>query len=115
MSALRGAQVTGLLDGTDAAPSKMVEITQADKTTTIGSNPLYGLWLAKDQQVLNYLLNSLSQEILAHVFIKKNTFDLCTTLMTLFASPSQSRVTNLRIATANTKKETCQAPCPSPR
>ncbi|XP_044384548.1 uncharacterized protein [Triticum aestivum] len=104
MPALRGAQVTGLLDGSDAAPPKTVEIAQADKTTATGPNPLYGPWLAKDQQVLSYLLNSLSQEILAQVIGKENTFDLWTALTTLFASQSQSRITNLRIAIANTKK-----------
>ncbi|XP_073360257.1 uncharacterized protein [Aegilops tauschii subsp. strangulata] len=104
MPALRGAQVTGLLDGSDAAPPKTVEIAQADKTTTTGTNPLYGPWLAKDQQVLSYLLNSLLQEILAQVIGKDNTFDLWTALTTLFASQSQSRIINLRIAIANTKK-----------
>src|SRR3954470_23334699 len=65
MPALRGAQVTGLLAGSDPAPPKMVEQPQADKTTVMAVNPLYGPWLSKDQQVLSYLLNSLSKEILA--------------------------------------------------
>ena len=65
LPALRGAQVTGLLDGSDAAPPKTVEIAKADKTTAIEPNPLYGPWIAKDQQVLSYLLSSLTPEILA--------------------------------------------------
>ena len=60
LPALRGAQVTGLLDNSDAAPPKTVEITKADKTTALEPNPLYGPWIAKDQQVLSYLLNSMS-------------------------------------------------------
>ena len=104
LPALRGAQVTGLLDNTDAAPPKMVEITKADKTTALEPNPLYGPWITKDQQVLSYLLNSMSPEILAQVVGKDSTFELWTTVTNLFASQSQSRITNLRIAITNTKK-----------
>ena len=104
MPALRGAQVTGLLDGSDAAPPKTIEVTKADKTTAIEPNPLYGPWLSKDQQVLSYLLNSLKQEILAQVIGKDSTFDLWTALTTLFTAQSQSRITNLRMAISNTKK-----------
>ena len=84
LPALRGAQVTGLLDGSDAAPPKTVEIAKADKTTAIEPNPLYGPWIAKDQQVLSYLLNSLTPEILAQVIGKESTLDVWTTLTTIF-------------------------------
>ena len=104
MPALRGAQVTGLLDGSDATPPKTTEVTKADKTTAIEPNPLYGPWLSKDQQVLSYLLNSLTQEILAQVIGKDSTFDLWTALTTIFTAQSQSRITNLRMAISNTKK-----------
>ena len=40
MPGLRGAQVTGLLDGSDAAPPKTVQQQQADKTTAAAPNPL---------------------------------------------------------------------------
>ncbi|XP_073363465.1 uncharacterized protein [Aegilops tauschii subsp. strangulata] len=106
LPALRGAQVSGLLDNSDAAPPKTVEITKADKTTTLEPNPLYGPWIAKDQQVLSYLLNSMSPEILAQVIGKDSTYELWTTVNNLFASQSQSRITNLRIAITNTKKGT---------
>ena len=106
LPALRGAQVTGLLDNSDAAPPKMVEVTKADKTTAQEPNPLYGPWIAKDQQVLSYLLNSMSPEILAQVVGRDSTFELWTTINNLFASQSQSRITNLRIAITNTKKGT---------
>lgn len=104
LPALQGAQVTGLLDNTDAAPSKMVEITKADKTSAMESNPLDRPWIAKDQQVLAYLLNSMTPEILGQVIGKDSTFELWTTVTTLFASQSQSRITNLRIAITTTKK-----------
>lgn len=104
MPALRGAQVTGLLDGTDAAPPAMVEQQQSDKSMVAVPNPLYAPWLSKDQQVLSYLMNSLSKEVLIQFTGKENTYDLWTGITTLFASQSQSRITNLRIAITTTKK-----------
>jgi hypothetical protein len=34
-------------------------------------NPDYGVWVAKEQQVLSYLLTSLSPEMLHHVHTEK--------------------------------------------
>ena len=90
MPGLRGAQVTGLLDGTDAAPPTTVEQQKSDKTMEVVPNPLYAPWLSKDQQVLSYLMNSLSKEVLAQFVGKENTYDLWTGITTLFASQSQS-------------------------
>ena len=104
MPGLRGAQVTGLLDGSDAAPPTTVEQQQSDKTTVAVPNPLYAPWLSKDQRVLSYLMNSLSKEVLTQFVGKENTYDLWTGITTLFASQSQSRITNLRIAITTTKK-----------
>ena len=69
MPAIRGARRTGLLDGTDAAPSKLVAVRDPDKDkeTKMVSNPDYESWLERDQQVLSYLLNSFSKEILMNV------------------------------------------------
>jgi hypothetical protein len=59
----------GLLDGSDAAPAKTLTVDNVDKTKepTIVPNPEYGAWVARDQLVLHYLVNSLSREILMHV------------------------------------------------
>ena len=114
MPGLRGAQVTGLLDGSDVAPPKTVQREQTDKTVTTEPNPLYAQWISKDQQVLSHLLNSLSTEILAQVASKETTFDLWTAITTLFSSQSQSRITNLRIAITNTKKALCVVVLSSP-
>ena len=84
----------------------MVEQQQTNKTTRMVPNPLYAPWLSKDQEVVGHLLNSLSKEILAQVIGKEHTFDLWTALTTLFASQSQSPITNLQIAITTTKKGT---------
>jgi hypothetical protein len=60
-STLRGAQLHEFLnDGVEFPPK---ELTLEDKKTTI-PNPEYMRMVAKEQQVLHYLLSSLSQEIL---------------------------------------------------
>jgi hypothetical protein len=71
LPAIRGAQLVGLLNGTDGAPPTQIELAPADKTTDtaakMGSNPAYASWLSCDLIVLSYLLQSLSRKILPHV------------------------------------------------
>lgn len=55
MSALRGAQVASFINPAAATPPKTV-----DKPDDQVPNPGYDLLVAKDQQILNYLLSSLS-------------------------------------------------------
>jgi hypothetical protein len=57
----------GLLDGSNGAPAKTVEVDDSDGKKVQVDNPAYLTWIARDQQVLRFLLNSLSPEILSHV------------------------------------------------
>jgi hypothetical protein len=56
--ALHVAQVEGLLDGTDAAHAKLLDVEDTEKKNKIIPNPSYMTWIARDQAVLTYLLNS---------------------------------------------------------
>jgi hypothetical protein len=49
LPAFRGANVMALLDGTEAAPAKNVEVEDAEKKKIIVENPAYVGWLARDQ------------------------------------------------------------------
>ncbi|KAK1612671.1 hypothetical protein QYE76_036344 [Lolium multiflorum] len=60
--AFRGANVMGLLDGSDRAPAKTIEIEDSNKKKI-----QVEVWIASDQQVLRFLMNSLSPEILSHI------------------------------------------------
>jgi hypothetical protein len=71
--AFRGANVMGLLDGSDCAPAKTIEVQDSNKQTIQVENPSYVAWIAKDQLVLRFLLNSLSLEILSHVLDMNTT------------------------------------------
>jgi hypothetical protein len=57
----------GLLDGTDRAPAETMETEDENKNKISMENPAYATWIARDQQVLHFLLNSLSLDILSHV------------------------------------------------
>jgi hypothetical protein len=52
LPAICGALVMGLLDGSDAAAPETLEEEDNDKKIKMVPNPLYGVWLAQDQQVL---------------------------------------------------------------
>jgi hypothetical protein len=109
LPAIRGAQLVGLLDGTDAALAKMLVVAPADKEkesaeSTMVPNPAYATWLARDQTVMSYILNGLSPEIMTHVLRLEHTAAVWKEIESMFASVSQSKITNLRVAIANTKK-----------
>ena len=47
LPAIHGAQLMGILDGTTAAPPKVVEIDKDGKKQIV-ANPAHDVWLAKD-------------------------------------------------------------------
>jgi 3-deoxy-D-manno-octulosonic acid (KDO) 8-phosphate synthase len=108
LPAIRGAQLVGLLDGSDAEPPKELPPTAAEKTADDQAQPVpnlaYAAWLARDQSVLSYLLQSLSLEILPHVHRIEHSAGVWKALEEMFAAQSEARVTNLLVALANTKK-----------
>ena len=104
LPALRGAQVMGLLDGSDFATAETVEDEDDEHKKKMVPNPAYGVWLARDQQVLSYLVKSLSPEVMSQVVGAEHTVDLWAALNNMFASTSTSRITMLRGALSNTKK-----------
>jgi hypothetical protein len=63
MTALRGAQVAHLISADALVLAKEIA-RSADKPIEMIPNPEYDNWVAKDQQVLNYMLSSISREIL---------------------------------------------------
>jgi hypothetical protein len=105
MSSLRGAMVLGLLDGTDATPAPNIEAEDSDKKKVIIPNPCYAIWISRDQHVLNYIVNSLSPGILTHVLEKEITFEVWSTITSMFSSMYRSKVSHLRTTLNNTKKK----------
>ena len=71
LSAARGARLYGHLTGASAPP--VTEI--ADKDGKKVSNPAFEEWEARDQQILSFLLTSVSSGILSHIAKTKTTAD----------------------------------------
>jgi hypothetical protein len=83
-----------------------ITITTNDRKEVKVPNPECTTWVAQDQHVLSYLLNSLAKEILGHVATKVTTVSVWSALEELYASQSRAKVTNLRFALTNTKNGT---------
>ncbi|XP_071681578.1 uncharacterized protein [Lolium perenne] len=107
VTAIRGARQLGLLDGTNEAPPETLPVTPADdatdKTPKAVPNPAYDAWICRDQTVLNYLLQSLSSEVLPHVHKIEHAAGIWQALEEMFTSQCEAKVTNLRIVVENTK------------
>jgi hypothetical protein len=68
LSSIRGAELYDFLSPTVEPPPKYLEKKEGeDRDAASILNKEYGAWVAKDQQVLSYLLSSLSREILQQV------------------------------------------------
>ncbi|XP_071678600.1 uncharacterized protein [Lolium perenne] len=67
-------------------------------------NPLYADWIARDQLVLSYLLQSLSLEVLPHVHRIESSHGVWRAVEEMFSAQSEAKVDNLLVALATTKK-----------
>jgi hypothetical protein len=70
LTVLRGAQLTEFLDGSNPAPEEKLMIkVQKEKAEEVKEvpNPAYASWKAQEQQVLSYLLTSVSRDVLIQV------------------------------------------------
>jgi len=94
----------GFLDGTTPKPPKNLEADQDDGKKVMIHNPEYSSWMKNDQQVLSYLLNSLSPEALAPVASAITAAEAWGVLEKMFAAQSKARVANLRVLLSTTKK-----------
>ena len=103
LPSLRGAEVMGLLDGSDSPPSKTLEVDDGEKKKVV-TNPAYSSWHVRDQHVLGFLLKSMTQDILAQVLDLEHAADVWGAIAALYSSQSKARVNMLRGALTNTKK-----------
>jgi hypothetical protein len=102
--AFRGANVMALLDGTDAASTKTIEVEDAEKKKTVIENPAYVGWLARDQQVLRFLLNTMSPDILSHLLDVSSTAEAWSAIKVMFKMASRTKAQHLREKLNDTKK-----------
>jgi hypothetical protein len=100
LPAIRSAQLTGLIDGSKTAPAMEIEGIDKNKEP----NPAYATWLAQDQQVFGYIVNSLSKEMMKQISHCNTSASLWKALEELCASQTRAHAVNTRIALATMKK-----------
>ncbi|XP_071680966.1 uncharacterized protein [Lolium perenne] len=105
LPAVRGARLMGYLDGTTKEPAETIEVDDEKGGKVKVSNPAYEKWITTDQQVLSYLLNTLSMDILLSVTGLETVSEVYAAIKAMFSSQSRTRVANLRVALINTKRE----------
>jgi hypothetical protein len=65
-------------------------------------NPTFDVWKAQEQQVLSYLLTSVSRDVLIQVAVLTSAHDVWKHIETSFASQSRAQVINTRMALTTT-------------
>jgi hypothetical protein len=103
---LRGAQLQGYLDGSSIAPDKKISIKPTGDKTEVTQvvNPEYVQWSALKQQVLGFLLTSMTKDVMAQVSSCSTPKEVWTLLEQTYASRLKARVVNTRMALATTQK-----------
>ena len=104
LPAVRATRLVGILDGSSAEPSPMIQVEKLDKSTEKVENPAYVQWITQDQQVLSYLLSSMTKEILVQVSSLEHTAEVWKAITEMFSSQSKSRVLQLRSQLSRMKK-----------
>lgn len=108
LAAVRGARLEGYLTGKAAAPAAQIERKEGDKgeKITLVDNPAYEEWFAADQQVLGFLLSSLSRDILGQVAGSRSAAQAWRAIGEMFSSQSRARTLNVRLSLQTTSKGT---------
>lgn len=105
MSALRGAEVVHFMDPAAQPPEQFLSGGEKKKEGDPPIlNPQFKEWVAKDQQVLSYLLTSLSPQIGSQVTHVTTAAEVWATIEGLHASQSRAHIISTRMALATTTK-----------
>jgi hypothetical protein len=101
-----GAQLQGHLDGSSVASDKKISIKPAGDKTDVTQvvNPEYVQWNTLEQQVLGFLLTSMTKDCMAQVASCSTPKEVRTLLEQTYTSCSKARVVNTRMALATTQK-----------
>jgi uncharacterized membrane protein YgcG len=86
-----------------APPPKEIVVKHGDKEEK-EANLEYTRWLALDQQVLSYLLSTMTRDVMLQVATATTAAELWAAVEEIFSSQSRARAMNTRIALATLKK-----------
>lgn len=105
-TSVRGACLEGHLTGATTALTAVITVRgekKGDKEART-SNPAYDEWVATGQQILGFLLSTLSRDILAQVATCSTAAAAWNMLEEMYSSMTIACFINTRIALSNTKK-----------
>ena len=105
LPAVRGARLVGLLDGSSVEPATMITVKKADNSEEKVENPAYVQSIAQDQQVLSYLLSSMTREILVQVSSLEHASVVWKAVLEMFSSQAKSRILRIKYQLSREKKE----------
>jgi hypothetical protein len=104
IAAIKGAQAASLIHPSATTPAPTITTKNSEGKEETTANPDYDVWTAKEQQVLSYLLSSLSKEILGHVNTETTAAGAWAVIEGLFAAQSPARVIATRMALATASR-----------
>jgi glutathionylspermidine synthase len=107
LTVLRGVQLAGFLDGTNNTTAEKIVIKsqkESNEDSQEVPNPAFALWKAQEQQVLSYLLTSVSRDVLIQIVALPSATEVWKHIQTSFVSQSRARVINTRMALVTTQK-----------
>ena len=93
-----------LIDSSKAPPNLIMINIDSDQTVITTPNPQFQIWRRNDQQLMSWLLSTLSEEVLSVVVGARSSLDVWQILATQFGARSRSRVLHLRTHIQTTRK-----------
>jgi hypothetical protein len=86
----------GFVDESSLPPPQTITNTSIEpRPPATVVNPEFLTWSQQDQMILNILVSTLSKPYVVHALGCATTFDLWSTLMSMFASQAKSRVLHI--------------------
>jgi hypothetical protein len=97
-------RLLGFLTSDSKAPPSKIMQKDINGNEVEVLNPEYEDWEATDQQILSYLLSSLSKEILTQVSSVTIAAEAWKEIQGMFASQTRAQTVNTRLSLGNTRK-----------
>nr|AAT85031.1 putative polyprotein [Oryza sativa Japonica Group]ABF96679.1 retrotransposon protein, putative, Ty1-copia subclass [Oryza sativa Japonica Group] len=103
LATIRGARLEGHLTGDDQPPAPILRRKEGEKEVVV-SNPEYEEWVATDQQVLAYLLSSMTKDLLVQVATCRTAASAWSMIQGMFGSMTRARTINTRLSLSTLQK-----------
>ena len=97
-------ELEDLINSTKNPPSRMIVNVDNDQTVITVVNPQFQIWRKVDQQLMSWLLSTLSEEVLSDIVGASSSLEVWQTLAGQFGARSRSRVLYLRTQIQTTRK-----------